>query len=33
MAGMNRMKTECAGINRHGIGNERVLQERCREPS
>jgi hypothetical protein len=28
-----RMNTECAGISRHGIGNERVLQERNSEPS
>jgi len=27
------INAECAGINRHGIGNERVLQERNREPS
>jgi hypothetical protein len=27
-----RMNAECAGINRHGIGNERV-QERGSEPS
>jgi hypothetical protein len=28
-----QMNTECAGINRRGIGNERVLQERNSEPS
>jgi len=26
------MNAECAGINRHGIGNERVLQERSSTP-
>ena len=30
----NRLiNADCAGINRHGIGNERVLQERNSEPS
>jgi hypothetical protein len=28
-----RMDTESAGINRHGIGNERVLRERNSKPS
>jgi hypothetical protein len=27
------MNAECAGINRHGIGNERVPQERNSKPS